>query len=358
MTMATLNTAVVWPNMMAGDLPAIANDVTLDAAGEYVAYVFMARQAMTISHVGWRTGTVTGTCTADTRIETVAADGTPSGTLWATNTNIVSGTLVATTWTLHALTASASIAAGQLFAIKILVSSLGTLFVVTNTSNMNGTNVQSNLPYHVTNTSGAAVKSRIVNVCKSLALGSSTTSFYSLPQMAPATAVTVSAFNNTNSAARGLRFQVPVKCRCVGIRTWASTSVGDFNIVLYNDAGTELSSSSTTLDGDHTAAVANAYIAAFFDSPVTLDANTWYRAVVEPSSATNTTLAFITLPGADYRSAWPHGTNAHYTTRASGSWTDSATDQLPVIELLLDQFDDGTGTGAGLKIAGRGGLAG
>jgi hypothetical protein len=70
---------------------------TFDAAGEYGAMILQAQEDMTISHVGFRTAGATGSPTADVRIETLASTGFPSGTLWATNTNIVTGTLSANT---------------------------------------------------------------------------------------------------------------------------------------------------------------------------------------------------------------------------------------------------------------------
>lgn len=342
MTLQTLNHSMLWPGTLEylTGTPSIATQQTLDAAGEYQALIFCARQAMTISHVGWRCGAATDSPTADTRVETVDTDGNPSGTLWATDTNLVSGALTANTFALHALTASASITAGQMVCIKIGYNS-GTSFVVQRVNNMHVS--VGSVPYTITNTSGSVVKS-LPPGALIIALGSSTTAFYDVTSLFPADSFTASAFNNTNSAARGLRFQVPFKCRCVGLRAWLSNSSGDFNIFLADDAGSELSSSSTAFDGNHNVASANGTQNIYFDSPVTLSPSTWYRAAVEPSSATNTTVGFLTLPSADYRSGMPGGTNHHYTTLASGSWTDSATSSVPLLDILLDQLDDGVAT--------------
>ncbi len=343
MTLQSLNTATVWPQITTSvnTTPAFLALSTLDAAGEYAAHVFCAREAMTISHVGWGTRTVAGSPTVDTRIETVAVDGTPSGALWATDTNIVSGTLVSNTWTLHALTASASIAAGQMFCLNIVYAS-GTSIQIGGIDNIN--EVFSN-PYHITNTSGAAVKSKpswSINV----AFGSGATTFYHIPGTCSVTTITNTAFNNTNGSARGLHFKVPFKCRCVGLRTWNTTSTGDYNVALYDDSGTELSSSSTAVDGDHNANSAAGLSVNYFDSPVTLSPATWYRAAIEPSSATNTTIGIWTLPSADYRAAMPGGLNAHYAVRTSAVWDDSTTSQVPLLDILIDQLDDGVAAAA------------
>lgn len=344
MTLVALNTTLKWPGYTpAASGASLSTWATLDAAGEYTSYIFTAREDMVVSHVGWRTGTVAGAPTADTRIETVAADGTPSGTLWAANTNIVSGTLTSDTWTLHALTASATITKGQIVCIKIVYNS-GTSIIA---QRFLGTRLGAitDLPYQVSNTTGSVVKSG-VNGAPLIALGSSTSAFYQVDGVIAAIAITSNVFNNTNSAARGLRFQVPFPCRCVGISAILAASVGDLSVVLYDDAGAELSSSSTAFDGNHNNGTGNGPSIIYFDNTVSLAKDTWYRVALVPSSATNVGIATVQLPSANYRSGTPGGTNHHYATRASGTWTDTATDTVPLLDILIDQLDDGAGAGA------------
>lgn len=304
---------------------------TLDNTGEYMAIIFMANQDMTVSHIGWRTGTVAGSPTADTRIETVdTATGNPSGTLWAANTNIVSGALSSNTWTLHALTASATITRGQVVCIKVVWN--GTTpatdsFIVQRHWSRIGIIGNSDFPYQVTNTSGSAVKASFSGN-PLMAVGSSTTSFYLVDCLHPVSTTTQDTHNNTNSAARALRFQLPYSARCIGMH-FNTNGGGDVNIGIMNDAGTELSSSSTAIDKDISTA-ATFSSCAYFDNAVTLSANTWYRAFVEPSSATNITSYYMTLPSSNYRSGTFGGTNHHWATRASGTWTDSNTDRIPL----------------------------
>lgn len=317
--------------------PAIGTLATLDAAGEYQAFVFQAKEDMVISHVGWRTGTVAGAPTADTRIETVATDGTPSGTLWNTNTNIVSGALVSNTWTLHALTASATISKGQIFCVKVVYAS-GTSLIIQWNSVQN--RFRANFPYRVTNTTGSAVKA-IMDGTAVLALGSSSSAFYAVENALPITSSTTSAFNNTNSAARGVRFQVPFRCRCVGIAWYANQAVGDFKPLLTDDAGASLIGTNSTIDGDQNAVATNA-MAVYFDTPVTLSPGVWYRAAIEPQGATNTSLSHFSIPSNSYvgglwaKGFWQRG------ARVSGTWTDTDTD-FPVMDIIIDQLEDGGG---------------
>lgn len=343
MAPVTLKKPIAWPGNFerVSASPATSTIATVDAAGEYVAFIFCAREAMTISHVGFRPGLASGSPTIDVRIEDVdPATGLPTGTLWATNTNIVTGAVASNNWFLAAqLTASASIAKGQIVCVKLAYNS-GTSLQLHRLGNHDSS--ITNLPYEVLNT-GTPTKGVLAGSI-GLALGSSSTSFYQVPGIIPYSIVTNSAFNNTNGARRGLKFTIPFSCRCVGLRFWNSTSVGDFNAVIFDDAGTpaEFGSSSTAFEGDRGAASGSAFLECYFDNAVNLVAGTTYRAVLEPTSTTNITLSVVTLPSVDYRGATPSGTDAHYTTYASSAWSDVETDEFPLMDLLIDQIDDGT----------------
>lgn len=345
MALQTLRRPFVWPEIVksaASGGYALSNTSTLSSAGDYHCTIFCAKEDMVISHVGFYHASATGSPTADVRIETVDASGLPSGTLWAANTNIVTGTLVGG-WLLSALTASASISRGQWFAVKIAINS-GTSFALRQIS---GVQLGSaGLPYDVTKTGGGAVTRVRRNGAIVWALGSSATAFYSVADTYPASSITsATTFNNTNSAKRGLRFQVPFLGRCCGARFPRSTSVGDYNLILANDAGTAIETQA--VDGDANAQSTAHFCEVFFDTPRELTINTWYRLVLEPSSATNIDVTYITLPSVDYASAYPGGANAHYTTFATATWTDS-TDTIPFFDVLFDQLSDGAGAGGGL----------
>lgn len=339
MALVTLSRPILYPGMWTNSgLLTISNGATLDAAGEYLAIVFQAHQAMTISHVGFRTATVAGSPTADVRVETVGADGTPSGTLWATDTNIVTATLVSNTFALHALTASASVTKGEFVAIKVAYES-GTSAQIAQLGN--GWPAWSTASYRVVNT-GTPTKAYL-NALTTYAVGSSTSSFYSIGHAMPLTAETDTNFNSGSGTIRyGVRFQVPFKCRFRGLSFVNGTS-GDFEVNLYSDAGAELAS--TAVDGDF-----GAFGAPFLvDDDVELAANTWYRAVIEATTVTDVEVQTVTLPSADYISATPWGANAHLTTWNGSAWDDTNTDILPLMNLALDQIDDGAGGGASVS---------
>jgi hypothetical protein len=344
MALQTLPGYIVYPGLTVGcsSAPATAAGSLLDAAGEYDAAIIMARQAMVISHVAFRAHAVSGSPTADVRIETLDASGNPSGSLWAANTNIVTATLTAA-WATHALTASATIAMGDKFAVKIAYNS-GTSVTTRIVSNWSSRSV---LPAQSTFLGGVQARNALTTNGLSLALGSSSSAFYPVLGLNPVESIAGGSFNNTNSAARGVRFQVPFTCRCVGIRYWANAATGDFDLALYNDAGTELSSSATSVDGDVPAAAATGCINAFFDNPVTLSPGTAYRAAIIPSTATNQIIQLHTLGSADLRSAMLGGLNYTYAVRTSGVWDDTNTTVVPFMDILIDQLDDGVSAGGG-----------
>lgn len=345
MALVSLPSPIVWPGITGTQLgnPALATAQTLDAAGEFQGYTFVAREDMAITHVMFRSGTVAGSPTATVSIEALDASGLPTGSAGFGSTNGTTATIVSDTTVLTALGATATITKGTPFCVKITYASGTSIITQCLTPDTVLIPGYSNLPHKVTNVSGSVVRS-VLNYMPIVALGSSSTTFYNVPGIMPITAYSTGAFNNTNSAKRGLRFVPPMACRAVGICWFMSTSTGNYNAVLYNDAGTELSSSSTAFDGDAHVANSNATMRVYFDNPVTLTAGTAYRIAIEPSSATNCNVSTYTLPSSNYYGATPGGTTATYTSFATATWTDSTT-QIPIMDVIIDQLDDGSGGG-------------
>lgn len=357
MTLVSLPSPIAWPGNCGNvsTAPNTFTTATLSASGHYVAYVFSAKEDMTISHIGFRAGTVANSPTVEVRVETVdTTTGLPTGTLWATNTNATSATVTSNSNPLTALTASASITKGQVVCIKLVWVVATSTVIIQHTVGPGISAVQSSLPYAVLNT-GTPTRTALGSAVYAIALGSSSTTFYNVTGLVPFSAITNSSFNNTTAAKRGLRFTVPFKCRIVGIRWYNTNATGDYNIAIYDDTtGTavEVGSSSTAFSGNHNVNSSTAVITAFFDNAVTPTVGATYRAAIEPSSATNVNISTFTLPTVNYRGASPSGTTAHYTTFVTGGWTDTATDQVPLMDILIDQLDDGASTGGVVGVIG------
>jgi hypothetical protein len=328
-----------YPNWFFNGIPSSSSGSILDAAGEYHGVVFQALEDMTINHISWRPNSVTGSPTANITIETVNAAGYSTGTLWAANTCVVTGTLT-NAWTMSNLNATATITRGQFFAVKFNYLS-GTSFNVQNDASMDAS--LTGAPYSINQTTGAEVKSRMGR--EHLALGSSNTSFYYLPQCTVLTSHTQNTWNSTTTTtAQGMRFQLPFRAEFLGVRLFLNAQVGDYNLVCYDDAGNELSNSSTPIDGNYNYEGSGAMMNVFFDNSIILEPNTWYRVAQEATTATNVNLWTINLPDTtSYNGAHPFGANGYYTSRASGVWTDFP-NKLVGYDLWLRALDDGRGS--------------
>lgn len=347
MTLQNLPGLIEWPGYAITSGTLIGTNTTIDAAGEYDGFVMVAMENMTISHVGWRAGTVAGSPTVEIRIETVdTSTGLPTGTLFGTNTNVVSGTITSSSWNLHALTASASVSQGQAFAVLVKFNS-GTSVQVWGAAR--GLNYTSNVgqPYRVVNTGTPTASTIGATTSLVYALGSSSTTFYRIPQLIPITANSSTTLSSSGTfRAACLRFQVPFKCRVAGIKfSDASYALADdFSVGIYNDAGTELSSSLTAFDSTfRLSAVPWVYL----DNKVTLSPATWYRAVVQADTTGGPGVYNFSINSTDYASALPNGSHLQLGTRDSGgAWTDTST-TIPNIDIIIDQLDDGVGAGGG-----------
>lgn len=344
MSLAALASYLAYPGLTAAyNNSSLGNTTsqTLDAAGEYQSVVLQAREDMVISHVAVRPSTVTGSGSLDIRIETVDASGLPSGTLWATNTNVVTGALTSSTVQKFALGASATISKGQFFAIKMVLDSGTSVILQRLLGSRWGFR---NLPFQVTNTSGSAVKSQMADV-QLMGLGSSSTSFYCVDGLLIGQTFTTTTFNNSTAGdKRGVRFKLPFAARCVGLTAALFANLGDFKIALYDDAGSELASSETAVDGNYQAGVSNGGVSAlYFDHAVYLKPDTWYRATLEPTTTTNIAIGTAALSSSDYKGAWPWGLDDHYTTyTTAGGWVDTATTtKVGTMDLLFDMIGSG-----------------
>lgn len=353
-TLVSLPSPIGWPGLVTHTTggPFITTGTTLTSAGHYLAYVFVAREAMTISHVGFRAGTSAGSPTMTVSIEGVdTTTGLPNGAATYGGSAGTTGTVSSNTDVLQALGGAATVPAGSTFAVKMALAS-GTSQIISIVGNAFSVTT-ANIPYQVVNT-GTPTKGAILTGIPTVALGSNSTTFYQVPIAIPASSTTGGTFNNTSSARRGLLFTPPMNARVIGVRWYNNNAVGDYTMcVRTGDAsGTEINNSCTAFDGDYTGANGAPISTVYFDNPVIVSAGTAYRISLEPSTATNVNLSAIVLPSANYRSASPAGTTAQYTTFTTSTWDDTATFTVPLMDVIFDQLDNGAGTGGGGRIIG------
>jgi hypothetical protein len=337
--------------------------LTFDGANDRIGVGFQASSAMTVTGVKWLTGTVTVGSTVNVRIET-SSNGRPSGTLWATNTSaaVVIANGDDTVWKTATLTASATIAAGdQVWVVfthntgspnMVLLAYMSTLpprvfpMLVQDTGTGTYAGI-SGTPAMILLSSGASVR---------------------VPGLMPYSSATLSAYDSADSPDEyACSFIPPMKSRCVGalLGLMNIAAGADFKVFLWDNSGATNTESnalaSASFDGDiPPATTTDGLWEVYWSSPVTLDAGSTYHVGVRAQTATANgvtvlvwNMAATGIP-ADAIDASPAGPDCVLKTRAwsaidpgtVGAWTTDATKQ-PAFRLLLDQVDDGTGTGGG-----------
>jgi hypothetical protein len=367
-----------WPAPYGIPLTAISSALSLtsntfDSATDRLAYVGTASRALTITEIYFLTATVTTGCVVDVRIETVT-NGRPTNTLWATTTNgaVTIAAADDNVWKTATLTSSATINAGDQFAIVIRYSS-GTNATFASQQNIGG-NAGATYPLQLVDTGAGTWANLSGQWCWIVA--SSSTPVYT-PGLIPFSAANQTAFNSGSAADEyAMRFVFPFKARLIGCSVGLSNIAAgaDFRIFLWGTGGasdTEAGALASTpvIDGDSVYATTSDGSSVFyFSAPYEVTAGSTYYLGVRAETANN--LAIISWPiaasaPANAINASPSGAECYLSTRAwsainpgtVGAWTN-ATTTVPAFRLIFDQADDGASAGSGgIRLAGHGGFA-
>ena len=145
------------------------------------------------------------------------------------------------------------------------------------------------------------------------------------------------------STQRGIRFTVPAP---IGIgAAWVRISAtGNWSLVLYDASDGVLAQVDNDSDVDTNVSSPGGHFV-WFSSDIALAANTVYRLVASPTSATNIITYDFTVNTNAILGALETGTTWYGTSRpAGGSWTDVDTN-VAIMGVLVTQVDDGTSTG-------------
>ena len=341
MALVSLPGLLYWPTLESGITAPAFGNMLLDAANEKAGAVIEVPKAGSIRKIHFRTGTVTTGDAVDVRVETVNASGDPSGTLWAANTNGSQTILFSddSTWFTTTLTADATVAIGDRIGVVIALSAVpvGNL----NISRVGVMNADlMGVPY--TDLFTASWAKGANKPC--IALEYSDSTFSHTPNTYPVTALTSRTYNSGSSPdERGIKFQVPFKCRTRGLWWRGDTPVtaGTLRGKLYDSGGTLLVQTPSE-DHDYFQIATTTYFSDF-TAPQTLDINTVYRLTLLPETTTNLGLYEFSVNAAGIMDCFAGGQNVHLTTRTdAGSFTDTTT-QRALMGLLIDQLDDGAG---------------
>ena len=338
------------------------NALLIDAIDEGACFVVAAPRTGTITKVGWGTRTVTTGATLDVRLEAVAAAAKfPAGTLFGTNTN---GSQVVAdandnTWFLTALTTGASVTKGQVFAVVIKNpgASAGTLQIAGFADDSNTLD----FPYSGLNTGvSPTISYASAQAAPILAFEySDAPTVVPIPGCWPMNGTITATAVGTGSTPDiiGLRFKVAFPCRLNGAGIWVDAD-GDFKVMLVSEAYHQANATgilaSLTVDHVQEATTAAAYHEYLFPATYDLVADTYYRLVIEPTTATTLSVYDFDVSTLALMDAYAGGQDFHLTTAkdptGDGSWTNynSGTFRKPFLSLNIDKFDDAAQTGGGL----------
>ncbi len=134
----------------------------------------------------------------------------------------------------------------------------------------------------------------------------------------------------------GALLRVPFACQCRGALTanYPANASADFEVRLYNAAGTVLASA--THDGTYHGSGAGFYTYEW--DAVTLAADTDYRLAILPTTTNYTYLNMQYHDAAASRAWWPEGARWQLSTRTdAGSWTEDDT-AMPMLALILSEI--------------------
>jgi hypothetical protein len=325
-------------------LPGTISTFTLDEATDQIEYIFQAQEAATLTRLGFRYGTRTGTPpTYKISLQGVDGSGRADGTIKGGGTP-ASATFTPpadtswnSTWQWITLDNAFTVARGDYLAVVILY----------NAGTINGSNSSSfatassgyksdgGLPYNVTFNATGSVVSRTAGL-PVYGYASAGTA-YGAP-MSTSTSLTVNSGTTPDEVA--LFFSLPSGLantyQVIGARLGlvSLTAATTHKVILY-DGTTVLQD--VTFDSDYTVATTRPHMDITFDEATlsTLVCGNPYRLAVQPQAATSVSVAYQEVAANADFAAWPMGTGWYWSQRTdAGAWSDTTTRRPLILPLL------------------------
>lgn len=364
MAIFDLSGAFHFPPMLVYDqqTASFGTSAPLDASDERLGVILQAPKSGNIAKVAFSTATVTTGATVDVRVETVdATDGNPSDTLWGTNTNaalVVDGAddnviKVAT------LTAVAAVTIGDQLAIVIVnpTASFGSMQIRNTTTQGGGRPINC----YYSNFTGGSWTKGVTTGPLLIGLEYDDGSYVPIegirPPVSGSGGLTSTGLSTaTTPDVMGLRFQFPFAVRVRGAWVIADCD-GNTNLNLVTTAYHQVNQTgilaTSTLDKDIRQLDHFGMYQVTFPSRPELAADTNYRLIVEPTTASTTSMYDSATLSLAMLGAFHGGANFHLTTAkdptGDGSWTNfnSGTFRVPYMGLFIDGIDTNPGGGGG-----------
>ena len=330
----------------------------IDATDDRVAFIFMVPKTGNITKVGFRVDTVTTAQTIRVSLCTVDdTTGDPTTTLYGSSAAGTQASPAANTFYEVTLATPAAATIGDIVAVVLQFdTTVGNVTINVGMATY-GARATTSFPYlDVFATAWTKGAANSVNCIPNCSIGYDDGT-YPYNGMIAYFSLSSLAFNNgSNPDEIGNRFTLPFPARVSGF--WTDIDLdGDADLVLYGPTDTVLATVSMDKDVEPVATGSWGHYRAF--TPVTLAANTVYRAVVKPTSATSLSVYRMSLSGGGASAAMMEqhsgGTTFYRTHRTdAGSWTDDSTERIRSLGLFFDGFDDAAGGAVETIYAGGG----
>lgn len=307
-------------NNIAGPPSYTGTTFVIDAASEKAGTVLQAPKTGDITHVWWRTGTVTTGATVNVRIETVSlTDGTPTGTPCGTGgTQVVDATDDNVDF-FTPLGSNCSATRGDVLAVIIEnpAASFGNMQIVANNDENNY------FPYGLIYT--ASYAKSLFSPMVQLRYSDGTYGY--IPGVYAFDTVTSRTFSTSSTPdIWGNRFKFKTKRRVYGAFLHGDFD-GDFTVKLVSStyAGSG-SLAEFFYDKDVEAAATGLSSMIIFNNSYDLEADQYYRLIIEPTTTTNTTMYSLQYSSGPISDAAPDANEYHLTSAkdptGDGSWTN------------------------------------
>lgn len=325
----------------------------LDAAGEGVGVAFRAEISDSINRVHFYCLSVNGTPPAyAVRVETLDANGLPSGTLVGGSAE-ETFTPTADTWFTVTLSSPAALTAGTHYAVIITDEATGTPPDGTDNATFlyRSAGVQGGLmPIAVLNT-GAWAKSTVLGSMPAIMPQFDGTTDRMLQGVMAADTNPLTTFNSGSTPDEyGILFTVPTTMDLFGLHMPLRLNAGssDFNISLYGGDGTGDDDLVVRL-GSYDASFMNTGSHGFtaeFPTPQTLSPGINYRLTITPTTVNDVRVRQSSFGSSALRVA-AFGADHQKTTRVNaGAWTDDPTS----IVYIQPYFENLVAGGGGLLV--------
>lgn len=338
-----------------GSAPAFAQ-LLCDASGEKAAVVFRVPKTGTLDKFEFMTGTVTVNASSQIRCsfeDVSAANGDPDGTQDQYR-DIAGSAMVSSGWNVPGLMTSdgtdtgvkRAVTRGQVLAAVVGYSTFTAADIV-NVSTLSNFPTVVGFPYadHLV---GVPAWSKQTNYPVIALKYNDGTYEYLGVNVWPISAFNTLTLNTGTSPDEiGNIFQCPFPCRASGARVMINTAGAgrDFDVVLYDSDGTT-ALQTINVDADIQRNAGGIWVDdLLFSATQVLLANTNYRVVIKPTTASNINAYDVTVAAAAIMDAFPGGQNWQRTERTdAGAWTQTTTKRV-MIGMLFDGFDDAVSTG-------------